>query len=187
MDSLLPATTGKPSGQSKRGGHTARDFSSVPPVISTPSTRFYVSTLSPTPANGTALASQAQLSKAMFPIGTLPKSTVRELATRWQLSNMDRPDSQGICFLGKVKFSEFVKAHLGERPGPMIEVETGEVHCRPPRTLRGSVLSYGAEAGQYGVDGIAPALFPVLTLEPPSSRTPVASTSRLAAVSRAAS
>jgi hypothetical protein len=91
----------------------------------------------------------------MFPIGTLPKSTVRELATRWQLSNMDRPDSQGICFLGKVKFSEFVKAHLGERPGPMIEVETGEVQCtHPPRTLRRSLLFYGAEAGRCGSLGI---------------------------------
>jgi tRNA U34 2-thiouridine synthase MnmA/TrmU len=39
----------------------------------------------------------------MFPIGTLPKATVRQLATQWQLSNMDRPDSQGICFLGKVR------------------------------------------------------------------------------------
>ena len=73
--------------------------------MSTAPTHFCVSTLSPTRANGTAVASQAQLSKAMFPIGTLPKSTVRELATRWKLSNMDRPDSQGICFLGKVKFS----------------------------------------------------------------------------------
>ena len=38
----------------------------------------------------------------------------------------NRKDSQGICFLGKVKFNEFVAEHLGERPGAIVELETGE-------------------------------------------------------------
>eukprot|EP00878_Enallax_costatus_P026262 GHUV01028159.1.p1 GENE.GHUV01028159.1~~GHUV01028159.1.p1 ORF type:complete len:246 (+),score=76.68 GHUV01028159.1:637-1374(+) len=52
---------------------------------------------------------------------------VRALATAAGLATSGRKDSQGICFLGKVKFSEFVKEHLGEWPGPLVEQESGEV------------------------------------------------------------
>lgn len=69
--------------------------------------------------------SQAQLERALFPIGHLPKADVRRLATDYDLPTQNRPDSQGICFLGKLKFNEFVKAHLGERPGAIVELETG--------------------------------------------------------------
>lgn len=72
-----------------------------------------------------AMLSQEQASKAMFPIGELTKKEVRELAARFELPNKDRKDSQGICFLGKIKFKEFIKAHLGEKPGDIIEQETG--------------------------------------------------------------
>lgn len=70
---------------------------------------------------------QQQLSKISFPLGHLTKEEVRGLARAADLPNQDRKDSQGICFLGKVKFSEFVKEHLGEWPGPLIEEETDEV------------------------------------------------------------
>jgi tRNA-specific 2-thiouridylase len=62
---------------------------------------------------------QDQLRQARFPVGHLLKEEVRELAARLGLSNHDRPDSQGICFLGKVPYREFVRFHLGERPGPI--------------------------------------------------------------------
>lgn len=52
---------------------------------------------------------------------------VRELAAAARLPNMQRRDSQGICFLGKVRFSDFVKRHLGTWPGPLIEEETNEL------------------------------------------------------------
>ena len=52
---------------------------------------------------------------------------VRALAKAAGLPNQARRDSQGICFLGKVKFSEFVEQHLGVWPGCIIEEETGEV------------------------------------------------------------
>ena len=52
---------------------------------------------------------------------------MRGLAAAAQLPNRSRPDSQGICFLGHVRFSEFVKQHLGIWPGPLIEEETGEL------------------------------------------------------------
>lgn len=68
---------------------------------------------------------QKQLSRAMFPIGHLQKSEVRLLAEKFDLPNKNRKDSQGICFLGKLKFSDFVKHHLGTKPGDLIELETG--------------------------------------------------------------
>lgn len=70
--------------------------------------------------------SQAQLARAAFPLGNLTKAQVREHAQRFDLPNKDRKDSQGICFLGKLKFNEFIKYHLGEQPGHLIEYETGK-------------------------------------------------------------
>ena len=70
--------------------------------------------------------SQSQLKKVLFPIGDLPKSRVRELAEAYGFDTSQRKDSQGICFLGKFKFSDFLRAHLGEQNGDLIEFETGE-------------------------------------------------------------
>ena len=66
-----------------------------------------------------------QLDHAMFPIGDLPKSMVRKLAIEANLPNAFRRDSQGICFLGNINYNDFIRRHLGERPGPIIELETG--------------------------------------------------------------
>ena len=71
--------------------------------------------------------SQVQLRKALFPIGHLQKYEVRELAQKFDLPNKDRKDSQGICFLGKFKFSDFLRAHLGDQIGDLIEFETGKI------------------------------------------------------------
>ncbi|KAJ0084633.1 hypothetical protein Patl1_29761 [Pistacia atlantica] len=70
--------------------------------------------------------SQAQLKQLIFPLGSIPKDEVRKLATKFDLPNKDRKDSQGICFLGKIKFSEFVARHIGEMEGVMLEAETGD-------------------------------------------------------------
>lgn len=71
--------------------------------------------------------SQAQLQRVSFPVGGLSKSDVRRAAAELGLPNRARRDSQGICFLGKVKYSEFVRHHLGERPGDVVEKTTGKV------------------------------------------------------------
>lgn len=70
---------------------------------------------------------QAQLSKIYFPLGDLLKTEVRELASKFELPTATRKDSQGICFLGKIKYNDFVKFHLGEQKGKIIELETGKV------------------------------------------------------------
>lgn len=69
--------------------------------------------------------SQDQLKRAFFPVGHLTKKQVRSCARDFGLPNKDRKDSQGICFLGKIGYPDFVRAHLGEKPGDIIEMETG--------------------------------------------------------------
>ncbi|XP_065866934.1 uncharacterized protein [Euphorbia lathyris] len=70
--------------------------------------------------------SQAQLKRLIFPLGGIAKNEVRKLATLFDLPNKDRKDSQGICFLGKIKFSEFVGRHIGEMEGVILEAESGD-------------------------------------------------------------
>lgn len=71
-----------------------------------------------------AYLSQAQLQKALFPIGGFEKWQVRKMAQEFNLPTAVRKDSQGICFLGKFNFADFLKAHLGEKEGEIIEFET---------------------------------------------------------------
>ena len=66
-----------------------------------------------------------QLRHLTFPLGDIPKSRVREIAVETRMPNAFRKDSQGICFLGKINYNDFIRRHLGERPGPIIEIETG--------------------------------------------------------------
>lgn len=68
-----------------------------------------------------------QVSKLMFPIGHLQKNEVRVIAAREGLPSALRKDSQGICFLGKINYNDFIKRYLGERTGKIIELETGTV------------------------------------------------------------
>lgn len=68
-----------------------------------------------------------QLQHIIFPIGNLPKADVRRIALEQRLPNATRKDSQGICFLGKINYNDFIRRHLGERPGPIVELETGRV------------------------------------------------------------
>jgi len=72
-----------------------------------------------------ALLTYQQLSHVIFPLGGLTKSEVRRIAQEEGLPNARRKDSQGICFLGKIDYADFIERHLGSRPGPLIEIETG--------------------------------------------------------------
>ena len=73
-----------------------------------------------------AQLSQEQLSHILFPLGNLSKSEVRNLAKEISLPNANRKDSQGICFLGKINYKDFIKRHLGVKTGDVIEIETGK-------------------------------------------------------------
>lgn len=67
-----------------------------------------------------------QVSKLMFPLGGLMKHEVRDIALRAGLPSAKRRDSQGICFLGKINYNDFVRRFLGEKEGNIIELETGK-------------------------------------------------------------
>ncbi|GCB36036.1 tRNA 2-thiouridine(34) synthase MnmA [Bacteroides faecalis] len=67
-----------------------------------------------------------QVSKLMFPIGGLMKQEVREIAQKAGLPSAKRKDSQGICFLGKINYNDFVRRFMGEKEGAIIELETGK-------------------------------------------------------------
>lgn len=70
--------------------------------------------------------SQKQLQRILFPVGGYLKEEVRQIAEKYDLANKKRKDSQGICFLGKIKYKDFVKHHLGDREGWIIEQSTGK-------------------------------------------------------------
>lgn len=70
--------------------------------------------------------SQEQLKRCYFSLGKYEKSEVRELAQRFDLPTKDRKDSQGICFLGKIKYNDFVEFHLGEKIGKIVDIDTGK-------------------------------------------------------------
>lgn len=72
---------------------------------------------------------QYQLSKAMFPIGHLPKPEVRAIAEKAGLATAKKKDSTGVCFIGERNFKEFLSGYLPAKPGNMVTLD-GEVKGR---------------------------------------------------------
>ncbi|AXG75070.1 tRNA 2-thiouridine(34) synthase MnmA [Flavobacterium arcticum] len=66
--------------------------------------------------------SQEQLSKALFPIGELTKPQVREIAAKMELVTADKKDSQGLCFIGKVRLPDFLQQQLQPKEGIIYEI-----------------------------------------------------------------
>lgn len=66
--------------------------------------------------------SQEQLSKSLFPIGELTKPEVREIAAKLDLVTADKKDSQGLCFIGKVKLPDFLQQQLKPKEGVIVEI-----------------------------------------------------------------
>jgi tRNA-specific 2-thiouridylase len=70
---------------------------------------------------------QTQLSRTLFPLGKLYKREVRDIARRLRLSNHDKKDSTGICFIGERPFREFLMRYLPPEPGEMVTPEGGSI------------------------------------------------------------
>jgi tRNA-specific 2-thiouridylase len=70
-----------------------------------------------------ALLRQDQIQRARFPIGDLPKPEVRKIADSLGLATAAKKDSQGICFIGKVKMSDFLRAFVPDKPGPIVRLD----------------------------------------------------------------
>lgn len=76
--------------------------------------------------------SQEQLAKALFPIGELTKPEVREIATKMELVTAEKKDSQGLCFIGKVRLPEFLQQKLQPKEGLIIEIPSiNEIYNSP--------------------------------------------------------
>ncbi len=74
-----------------------------------------------------AQLSYEQLRHTIFPIGHLMKEEVRQIALDAKLPSARRKDSQGICFLGKINYNDFLRKFMGEQEGKVIDIETGKV------------------------------------------------------------
>ena len=101
---------------------------------------------------------QQQLSKALFPIGELTKPEVREIAKEIGLVTADKKDSQGLCFVGKVRLPEFLQQKLEPKKGTVIEVPAnGRIFENNPVDLAlngatSATLKSLSEAFHYSVD-----------------------------------
>ena len=81
--------------------------------------------------------SQEQLSKTLFPIGGLTKPEVRAIATKQDLVTADKKDSQGLCFIGKVRLPDFLQQQLQPKEGQIIEIpESFESYSRSQPTFK---------------------------------------------------
>lgn len=70
-----------------------------------------------------ALMQPGQIQRACFPIGELLKPEVRAIAAEHQLVTANKKDSQGICFIGQVKMSDFLRHYLPDNPGDIVDLE----------------------------------------------------------------
>ena len=69
---------------------------------------------------------QDQLKRILFPLGSLQKKTVREIAKKERLPAFQRKDSQGLCFIGKINFRKFIQKTMGEKSGAIIDWDSQE-------------------------------------------------------------
>ncbi len=69
---------------------------------------------------------QSQLDKALFPIGELTKPEVRKIAEEIDLPTANKKDSQGLCFIGKVRLPDFLQQQLEPKQGDIIEINADE-------------------------------------------------------------
>ncbi|WP_291967077.1 tRNA 2-thiouridine(34) synthase MnmA [Maribacter sp.] len=96
--------------------------------------------------------SQEQLSNTLFPIGELTKPQVREIAGKMNLITADKKDSQGLCFIGKVRLPEFLQQQLKPKTGKIVEVPAGfgaYEQIAPSFDDKKSELAYYAEKPVY--------------------------------------
>jgi tRNA-specific 2-thiouridylase len=75
--------------------------------------------------------SQEQLAKSLFPIGELTKPEVREIAAQMELVTAEKKDSQGLCFIGKVRLPEFLQQKLEQKEGVIIQIDKDHLVYTP--------------------------------------------------------
>ncbi|MAU27472.1 MAG: tRNA 2-thiouridine(34) synthase MnmA [Muricauda sp.] len=99
--------------------------------------------------------SQEQLAKTLFPIGALTKPEVRQLAAENKLITADKKDSQGLCFIGKVRLPEFLQQKLKPKKGVIVEVPADSAHYADDRNdfgKKAEELAHKARKPAYSID-----------------------------------
>ena len=96
--------------------------------------------------------SQSQLSKALFPIGTLDKKEVRKIAKEQGLVTAEKRDSQGLCFVGKVRLPDFLQQQLKPKNGPIVEIDK-EHPMYVTVQKKASVAQWSKKYSYKGTDG----------------------------------
>ncbi|MBE3596905.1 MAG: tRNA 2-thiouridine(34) synthase MnmA [Hydrogenibacillus sp.] len=94
--------------------------------------------------------SQAQLARALFPIGDYTKDAVRRMAREAGLATAEKKDSTGICFIGERDFRAFLKTYLPAQPGEIVNVDDGKVLGRHEGLM---YYTYGQRSG-LGIGGV---------------------------------
>jgi len=98
--------------------------------------------------------SQKQLAKALFPIGELIKPEVREIAKAQDLITADKKDSQGLCFIGKVRLPEFLQQQLKPKEGNIVEIDSEfKIYKQPQPTFNSKEkeLEFLSKKPEYAV------------------------------------
>jgi len=99
--------------------------------------------------------SQKQLAKALFPIGELTKPEVRQIAAEQDLITADKKDSQGLCFIGKVRLPEFLQQKLQPKEGVIIQIpENSEIYNReiPTFNSKEEELTFYSKKYDYSIN-----------------------------------
>ncbi len=98
--------------------------------------------------------SQKQMTKALFPIGELTKPEVREIAKAQDLITAEKKDSQGLCFIGKVRLPEFLQQQLKPKEGVIVEVnDSFEVYHQaiPEFNSKENELEFLSKKPEYAI------------------------------------
>lgn len=96
--------------------------------------------------------SQEQLSKALFPIGELTKPEVRKIAAEMELITAEKRDSQGLCFIGKVRLPEFLQQKLQPKEGLIVQIDKNDAiynQVTPGNDSEETVLEFEAQNLTY--------------------------------------
>ena len=99
--------------------------------------------------------SQEQLAKSLFPIGELTKPEVREIATKLDLVTADKKDSQGLCFIGKVRLPEFLQQKLKPKKGVIVQIpDDSPIYKReiPNFKTKEEELEFFSKKYNYAID-----------------------------------
>lgn len=99
--------------------------------------------------------SQDQLARTLFPIGELTKPEVREIASENGLITADKKDSQGLCFIGKVRLPDFLQQKLKSKKGLIVEVPSNDGQYRrtvPVFNDKAGELAYFAQKPLYRIN-----------------------------------